>query len=259
MLFVDTGDGHLHCQLERGAGRPVVFFNVLGLDLRIWEGVAGHMPGAAHLRFDTRGHGLSASGSDLSMPRHVDDAIGLIEHFGLPAPVLCGASAGGLVALGVAGARPDLVGGLVLCNTAARIGTAEMWADRIAAVARGGTAAIADGAMEKWFSPAFREGRPAELAGWKTMLTRCPADGYIGLCGAIRDTDFTGVAETLAVPAHVVGGARDGSTPPDVVERLAAQIPGATLTMFEEAGHLPCIEAPADLAELIAGFRDGLG
>lgn len=259
MLFVDTGSGPLHCRWQRGdGGRPVVFLNVLGMDQRIWEGVLAHLPGVPTLTFDTRGHGLSTSEGDGSMTQHVADVIALIDHFGLQEPILCGASAGGLIALGVAGARPDLVGGLVLCNTAARIGTEQTWTERIAMVEAGGVEAIADGAMEKWFSPGFREFRPSDLSGWRTMLTRCPADGYTGLCAAIRDTDFTGIAMALSVPAHVVGGTADGSTPPDVVEGLAALVPGAACTILDDVAHLPCIEAPADLSAIIGRFRGTL-
>ncbi|MCA8878847.1 MAG: alpha/beta fold hydrolase [Rhodobacteraceae bacterium] len=256
MRFVDSGEGHLHCAWHQGRGRPVMFINVLGMDLRIWDGVLAHLPGLPVLRYDLRGHGLSAGGGAPGMAQHVADALALLEHFSLAKPIVCGASAGGLVALGVAGARPDLVGGLVLCNTAAKIGTTESWNARLAAVAAGGIESIADGVVGKWFSPDFRESRPADLAGWRTMLTRCPAEGYADLCNAIRDTDFSGIAKALSLPVQVVGGSLDGSTPPDVVEALAAQIPGAALSMIDGVGHLPGIERPDVLAGLIADFRD---
>ena len=172
--------------------------------------------------------------------------------------MVCGASAGGLVALGVAGARPDRIGGLVLCNTAAKIGTAESWNARIASVAAGGIEAIADTAIGNWFSDGFRTGRPADLAGWRTMLTRCPVEGYLGLCAAIRDTDFTRLARDLSLPVEVIGGSVDGSTPPAVVEALAGLIPGARLTMIEGVGHLPEIERPDAVAAVIERMRGQL-
>lgn len=255
MRFVDSGEGQLHCAWQLGQGRPVLFLNVLGMDFRIWDGVVAHLPGVPVLRYDTRGHGLSAGGGVAGMAQHVADALALIDHFGLERPVICGASAGGLVALGVAGARPERVAGLVLCNTAARIGTAESWNARIAAVAAGGIEAIADGVVEKWFSPEFRETRPTDLAGWRTMLARCPAEGYLGLCAAIRDADFSRTARDLAMPVQVIGGSADGSTPPAVVEELAALIPGAAFTLIEGVGHLPGIERPDAVAGIIAALR----
>ena len=42
--------------------------------------------------------------------------------------------------------------------------------------------------MERWFSKAFRA--TPELTGWRNMLTRTPAEGYIGCSAAISGTDF---------------------------------------------------------------------
>jgi 3-oxoadipate enol-lactonase len=255
MRFVETEGGHLHVSGSGGAGRPVVFLNSLGTDLRIWDGVVDLLPGRPHLRYDKRGHGLSVGGAGADdMARHVADVLGLIEAEGLHRPVLCGVSVGGLIALGAAGARPDLISGLILCNTAARIGTTDSWNSRIATVEAGGIESLADTIMANWFSPEFRIGRPIDLAGWSTMLTRCPQSGYLGVCAAIRDTDFTGIARALSLPVHVVGGTADGATPPDVVEGLAALLPETELTMLQGVGHLPCIEAPERLARLIDAF-----
>ncbi|MFV0243475.1 MAG: 3-oxoadipate enol-lactonase [Qingshengfaniella sp.] len=250
MHFTQIDGTPFHLSRTPGTGRPIVFLNSLGTDLRIWDAVAEALPGRPLLRYDKRGHGLSGGASD-DMARHVDDAIALITQAGLDRPLLCGVSVGGLIAIGVAGKRPDLVGGLVLCNTAARIGAADSWADRIAAIRKAGIASIAEATMERWFSPGFRADKPVDLAGWQTMLTRSDLEGYIGVCAAIRDTDFTALAQAITVPTQVVGGSADLATPPDIVTGLADTIPGATLTMIEGCGHLPCIEAPAALLPVI--------
>lgn len=262
MHIADLGDIHLHWREDGDPdGAPVVFANSLGTDLRLWDKLVALMPpGLRLIRYDKRGHGLSVGGAgEDDMARHVADAIELVTSEGLNRPILCGVSVGGLIALGAAGARPDLFSGLILCNTAARIGTEDSWNDRIAAIEAGGIEAIADATMERWFSPTFHAARPVELAGWRTMLTRCPTMGYLGVCAAIRDTDFTGLAQALSLPVHVVGGTTDGATPPDVVAGLAATIPGADLTMLDEVGHLPCIEAPERLAKVIGTFRSATG
>jgi 3-oxoadipate enol-lactonase len=63
-----------------------------------------------------------------------------------------------VIGQGLALKRLDLIRGLVLSNTAAKIWTAEIWAARIEAVRAGGMEAIADSAMARWFSPDFRFG-----------------------------------------------------------------------------------------------------
>jgi 3-oxoadipate enol-lactonase len=183
------------------------------------------------------------------------DVAALMDHLGLSGALVCGVSVGGMIAQGLAVARPDLAAGLVLCCTGARIGDAGMWNTRIEAVRRDGIAAMADTILERWFSARFREEETAALAGYRNMLTRTPAAGYAGVCAAIRDTDFTEESAGLALPTRCLAGAEDLATPPDLVAALAATIPGARLELLDGCGHLPCIEAPEVVARTVTEMR----
>ena len=66
-----------------------------------------------------------------------------------------GLSIGGMIAQGLAARRLDIVRAMVLSNTAAKIGTKEMWDGRIDGVKTGGIESLADGVMERWFSKQF--------------------------------------------------------------------------------------------------------
>ena len=118
----------------------------------------------------------------------------------------------------------------------------------------------ADGTMERWFTHAFRAGRAAEVAGWRNMLVRTPLAGYVGTMMAIRDTDFTDDTDGLSVPALVVVGNEDDSTPPNVVKGLSDLIDESEFHVIDDAGHLPCIDQPEVLVELMRTFlqRNGL-
>ena len=236
-------------------GPPVVFANSLGTDLRVWEPVLPYLPaGFRYIRYDKRGHGLSDS---LPGPWRIedlaDDLAGLLDRLGVRSAAVVGLSVGGLIAQALAARWPDLVRVLVLSGTAPKIGTAEAWADRIAAVESQGIAAIADAILERWFSPRFRAEEPA-LALWRNMLTRSPVAGYVATCGAIRDADLTESTRTLRLPVLAMVGSADGSTPPDLVAAMAAMIPGARIEIIPDAGHLPGVERPAAVARLIADF-----
>jgi 3-oxoadipate enol-lactonase len=237
-------------------GRPVVFANSLGTDFRVWDALLRRLPdGLRILRYDMRGHGLSdVPEGDYTIEALVADAAELMERAGFRGAVFVGLSIGGLVAQGLAARRPDLVRALVLSNTAAKIGTPETWGERIAAVRAGGIEAIADGVMEKWFTPAFRQGRADELAGWRHMLTRTPVEGYLGCCAALAAADLRASTARLALPVLAVAGAEDGSTPPELVRETAASIVGSRFEVIPGTGHIPCVEAPDALAALIAAF-----
>ena len=153
MQFARVNDITIHHQVIGGpAEKPVlVFVNSLGTDFRIWRDVIVGLAGDAPLlTYDKRGHGLSDVGQvPYSIDDHVSDLIGLLETLSVRKAVICGLSVGGMIALGLAARRPDLVSGLILCDTAHKIGTAESWNARIKAVEENGLGSIVDAVMER--------------------------------------------------------------------------------------------------------------
>lgn len=251
--FARPKDVTLHYDHHAGepARRAIVFANSLGTDLRIWDAVRHQLPpDIPTLALDKRGHGLSEHGP-ISIATLATDLAALMDHLHLSDALICGVSVGGMIAQALTHLRPDLVAGLMLCNTGARIGTAEAWNMRIDTVQSSGIAAMADAILERWFAPGWRAAHPVALSGWRQMLTRTPADGYAATCAAIRDADLTADTARLRLPTLCVSGAQDGATPPPLVEALAGMIPGARYTCLDGVGHLPCIEAPERLTPLL--------
>jgi 3-oxoadipate enol-lactonase len=240
-------------------GAPVVFANSLGTDLRLWDDVLPHLPrGLRIIRYDKRGHGLTSCPTPpYTMGALVTDTERLLDHLGVRNCVFVGLSIGGMIAQGLAVKRLDQVRAMVLSNTAAKIGTAEMWNERVAAVKAGGIEALADAVMERWFSKQFRE--TEALAAWRTMLVRQPDDGYAGCSAAISGTDFYSTTATLTLPTLAIAGSEDGSTPPDLVRETAALIKGSRFELIRGAGHLPCVEAPEEYAALLSTFLKEIG
>lgn len=263
MQFVESNGITLHYSDSgpRDGTPAMVFSNSLGTDYRTWDRLADLLGRHVRIvRYDKRGHGLSqATPAPYRIADHVDDLIGLIDHLGLDEVILCGLSVGGLIAQGLGIRQPERVRALVLCDTAAKIGTDERWAARIAQVEAGGIEPIADTIMELWLSAAFRRERPDETAGWRNMLVRTPVAGYLGTCAAIRDEDLRAAAAKIGVPVLCVCGSEDGATPPDLVRETAGLIPGARFELIEGAGHLPCIEQPRVLGDLIESFLEEHG
>lgn len=245
--------GAMHYRVDGPADAPaVVFANSLGTDLRLWDPLLAEMPEIRAIRFDKRGHGLSDRSGDYRIADLADDAAALIEHLN-PGPVIfVGLSIGGMIAQSLAARRPDLLSAVVLSNTAVKMGSADSWAQRIAAIEGAGIASIADTIMERWFAAPFRA-RP-ELALWRNMVIRTSAAGYIDACHALAATDLTETTRRLDLPVLVMAGDQDGSSPADLVAATAALIPGATFETIADAGHLPCVEQPPAYAALLRGF-----
>lgn len=257
MQFAKINGVVLHYAVRGPEDAPVlVFSNSLGTDFRIWSGLLERVGAPFRVvLYDKRGHGLSeAPDAPYKMDDHVGDLAGLLDHLGVQSAIICGLSVGGIIAQGLSAARPDLVRGLILCDTAHKIGPPDMWNDRIAQARAGGLEALAETILQRWFSNDLRGNRPDELTGWRNMLVRTPLEGYIGTSAAIRDSDMTDAAQAISVPTLCVVGDEDGSTPPELVRTLAGLIPGARCEVIAGAGHLPCIEKPDELAELVSSF-----
>ena len=255
MQIAELDGIRLHYRIDGDpGGAPLVFANSLGTDLRVWDAVVPLLPpGLRIIRFDKRGHGLSeVTPGPYKMGTLVRDLEMLIDHLGLRDTVLVGLSIGGMIAQGLAAKRLDLVRALVLSNTGAKIGTREMWDERIATVRKDGIGALAEPILERWFSAEFRA--TPELHAWRAMLVRQTLEGYAGCCSAIAGTDFITPTSGLRLPALGIAGSVDGSTPPDMVRETVGLIPGSRFHLIRGAGHLPCVEQPAEYAEVLTGF-----
>lgn len=258
MAFKTINGNVVHYELigEARAKNLIVFSNGLGSDFRIWLPLFDELgDDVSVLLYDSRGHGLSG-GADA--PFGIDDLVsdlaGLCDELGIRKATFCGLSVGGIVCQGLWKSRPDLFRKLILCDTAPRIGTTEIWAERIAGIEAGGLDSAADNAMARWFTPAFHEDRADDVAGYRLMMTRQSKAGYLSTCVALRDADLSEILPTIAVPTLVVVGDQDGSTPPETVQAAADRIPDARFEVIEDCAHLPCVEQPEALAELIQAF-----
>ncbi len=260
MPLIYVPDIRLNARVDGPPDAPaLVFVHALGTDLSIWNGALSHLSGRYRvLTFDLRGHG----GSDTPAPPYamgalVRDCEGLMEHFALKDAVVIGVSLGGLVAQGLAVKRLDLVRGVVLSNTGARIGTPETWQGRMDEIRKTGLEAYADGAMQRMLGPRFR-GNPA-MPYLRGLLTRTNPGGWLGCAAAIAGTDFYTTTASLRLPALAIAGANDGSTPPDLVRETAELIPGHRFALMRGAGHVPMVEKPAEYAALLETFLAEIG
>lgn len=260
MKIADLGNIQLHYRVDGDAkGAPIVFANSLGTDLRIWDAVVERLPaGLRVIRYDKRGHGLSSCPpAPYSMGALVRDAERLLDHLEVRDCMFVGLSIGGMIAQGLAVKRLDQVRALVLSNTAAKIGTAEMWKERVRTVQSEGIEALADVVMERWFARGFRD--TPQLKLWRNMLVRQSREGYAGCCSAIAGTDFYTPTSSLRLPCLGIAGSEDGSTPPDLVRETVDLIPGSQFHLIRRAGHIPCVEQPEDYANRLTAFLKETG
>lgn len=260
MPIADLGEVQLHYHIDGApGGRPLVFANALGTDLRVWDRVVPLLPeGLRILRYDIRGQGLSSvPEGPYAMGTLVRDAERLLDHLDIRDCVFVGLSLGGLIAQGLAVKRLDQIRALVLSNTAAKFGLKHMWEDRIARTRTLGLGAMADEVMDRWFPKSALTSPEAALA--RAMLVRQPLEGYLGCAAAIGGTDFYTPTSGLRLAALGIAGDRDRATPPDLVRETVDLIPGAKFHLIRGAGHLPCLDRPEAFATALTDFLKETG
>lgn len=256
MSFVSVAGNTLHYRREgKRDGVPIVFVNSLGCDLGIWDDVIPSLSDRfLIIRYDKRGHGQSDSPPGPKISDHAEDLAGLLTQLRVSTAVVVGISVGGMIAMSFAAQYPDRVRLLVLADTGLTIGAAETWNQRIAAISAGGMESVADAVLGRWFTPDFLRDRPADYHGYRNMLTRIPAGGYIATCEAIRDANLTEKARTIQARALVIGGEEDVVTTPATLKDVTGALPHARMELVEAAAHLPCIEQPGMMAAAIDRF-----
>ena len=259
--FVTSKDGtQIYARADGPTNAPtLVFANSLGSTIKLWDPILPYLPEDLRIvRFDNRGHGRSdVPEGPYSMGAMICDAEGVCDAFAVKDCVFIGMSVGGMIAQGLAVKRLDLIRGLVLSNTAAKIGNAKMWQDRIELVRRKGMALASDEIMARWFGRDFRAG--PDTAQWRQMLSEVSVEGYSGVCSAIAGTDFYTPTSGLRLPTLGIAGTEDPSTPADLVRETIDLIPGSQFQLIRKTGHLPCIEKPMEYAGILTEFLVGIG
>jgi 3-oxoadipate enol-lactonase len=233
----------------QGAGAPAVLLsNSLGAGLGMWDHQRAVLE--RHYRvigYDTRGHGQSGTpAGPYSFDDLVDDALAVLDHFGVAQADYIGLSLGGMTGLGLALRAPDRFRRMIV--TAARADApapfVQSWDDRIAAIEKGGMAAIWQGTLDRWLTPAFAAAHPEAVARLAQDFGATTPAGYAGCAVALKGLDYLRHLGGVKVPMLFVSGAQDMGAPAAAMEAMAAATPGAKYLCIPDAAHIVNINAP---------------
>ena len=256
MPFIETKDLRMYYELDGPANAPsLVLSNSLGTNLSLWDSqLPVFTKNFRLLRYDSRGHGqTSATKGEYSIEMLARDLLQLLDALNLQRVNFCGLSIGGMTGMWLAVNAPQRLRNLVLSNTAPRIGKLDPWNERIRTVREGGTKAVAQQVIERWFTPEFRANHPDEVAKTRRMIESTSTDGYVGSCTAVRDFDFWENVSTIRAQTLVIAGTHDQSVPTSDAQKLAKQIPGARYSELP-AAHISNVEAASRFTDEVSSF-----
>jgi 3-oxoadipate enol-lactonase len=261
MAFAKLSDAQLFYQWDGPEGAPVVVFsNSLGTTHQMWNSqIEAFTRDFRVLRYDSRGHGQSsATPGSYNIAQLAGDVVQLLDALKLERVFFCGLSIGGMVGMQLGLTAASRLHKLVLCNTAAKIGTPDTWNARVTAVQQGGMKAIAGGVIDRWLTAGWRASHNGETARVQEMVESADAAGYVASCAAVRDADFREQLHGIQTPALIISGTHDPATTPADGHFLESRIRGARYAELSSA-HLSNIEAQEEFNRTVSGFLKSQG
>lgn len=167
--------------------------------------------------------------------------------------VLVGFSLGGYIARKVAELFPERVAALVLVASSLEVDSAERVKakeDAIRALDPAAFRGLSMGAIAQSLHP-DRRGDRELVTRIREMGRRLGYEALVLQSGLQRD----GIAAaSLTCPTLVIGAEQDPLRSAQETEALAAAIPGATLKVIEQSGHMLPLEQPEALATTLAAW-----
>jgi pimeloyl-ACP methyl ester carboxylesterase len=236
------------------AGHRVLYVHGTGCSGDVWT---PHMATIADrhaaVAIDLPGHGRSPGRGFRGVADYAYFVVELAAALGWGRFVLVGHSLGGAIAQLTALYHPQLLDGLILVDTGARLRVDP-------ALLRGARAALASGrgapADRSW---GFSSATPQSLVDTVHALN-AGTDPAVTYGDWIADDTFDVMPRVnqIRVPTQLICGADDRLTPVKYHRFLEARIPGSRLAIIDGAGHWVFWEQPAAFTQAVRAFLDDL-
>ncbi len=244
--------------------RPVLFLHAFPLnsEMYCYQFEALEKEEIPYIAVDYPGFGKERNfPSDYTIETLTDVIIGKVKDLGIGKLILVGDSMGGYIMFDIWRRYPEIVDRLVFVSTRAEADTKEAKQSRYATIEKiqkEGKDFLIDFMLEAQTSPATKK-HTQKMEKLKCMMAQATEEGIIKALKALADRpDNTGLLPSINVPTLVVAGKDDEKvTPPEVVKKIADNIPGAQFVEIENAAHLPPFENQEKFNEILIEFIKG--
>jgi len=278
--YITTHDGaQLPYRLE-GSSDPdapvIVCSNSILVTYGIWDNFVNAFFSKSEnkkyrvLRYLTRGRSSNAGSGMVSVDKLGDDIVELLDALRVPkAALIIGVSLGGATVLNVGLRHPDRVERFIACDTNAKspAGNSKAWKERIEmAEKEGASAQVASGETQpivgeelaeittrRWFVKESYDGgaMEKECHRVKDMVRTNSLEGFRQSVQALWEYDMEPQMKGCKVKGAFLVGSGDGVLP-GTMRKMAEDLAGGVqCTVIEGAGHLPMVEKPEQVAEVV--------
>jgi 3-oxoadipate enol-lactonase len=235
---------------EANGRLPILYVHPINLQGACWHDVAKALPDRRAVMPDMRGHGGSDPGGPYGLAEWSSDLLAVMDDQGIERMHVIGGSLGGPLAIYLAAVHPDRVASIVAIGAALAIEGDDVTA--VLAVLR-----------EKGVKGMFREvipeisvapgTAPATIDRIIALSNPNDVDTVGAIWGATISSDSTPQAANVRCPALVLTGEYDKTCPPEQGEAMARAL-HTELEILPGVGHIPMLEAPAQLSARLADW-----
>jgi pimeloyl-ACP methyl ester carboxylesterase len=200
---------------------------------------------------DLPGHGQSGGNGEQEVSLYVEWVRQFLDAWAVKKPVLIGHSLGAAISLMFAIHHGALLSGIVAVGGGAKMPVNPMIlkglkTDPDAVIALAAKFSVSKANRDR-LSRTVIEG-----------LSRANPDVLYGDLLACDRLDITGEIPQIGIPTLIICGADDKMTPPPLSQHLKDNIPGAQLSLIENAGHMVMLENAEAFNNILRTFVESL-
>jgi len=207
------------------------------------------------IAFDHYGAGETHVPSDLvTFEKQVELTHDLLDTFGVERTVLAGDSSNTAVAVEVARRWPDRVSALVLVSGGVDYAPSDV-VRQFASSLR----TDFDATMDFFVPLCLPEDTTGHLRRWlRDIISRTGGERAALLVESFYEVNVRDALANVSAPTLIIHGALDAlpTSPIEAAKEMALRIPDARLVVLDDAGHVPTLSRPVEVAKAIAAFID---
>lgn len=237
-------------------GPAVVFVHGVGSTAAIWDyQLRAFGDSCRCAAIELRGNGVLKPEPDphsITREAFASDVLAIADAEGMERFTLVGCSLGGVVGFELWKLARARIESMVIVGSFATYPDGQAYADDIkAAVESAGD--MMGFAMQRAARLALP---PARMQETIEQMARKSVPSYLASTQATWTGDYADVLPTIDVPTLVACGEFDGIAPLALSQAIANAIPGAALSIIEDAGHVANADEPERFNTLLRDFLD---
>lgn len=252
-MFIDVPGAKLYATRSGPArGRTILAIGGWIGSSELWQEPLGILSDDyVVVSYDHRGTGVSVSSADaITFDNLVADALAVLDAHGVDQCVLAAESAGAQTALAVAARYPERVTRLVIVDGMYSRGIA-VDDDPFLQGLRSNFGAT----IERFVQLCVPEPDSEHIKEWgRKLLARASPEAAIALRIVGAETNVAGDIARVLQPTLVLHGALDRIVPLDRARELVRALSKAELVILDDAGHVPTLTRPIEVANAIRSF-----